>query len=136
MKISEIEVHEITLRFHDWIAYQLNHYHPPTRRAVYVVHTDDGLVGLGEGGSRPEPQEVIDQYLGTNPFEWIGDETSLGLGIAMYDLMGQAAEVPVYKLFGQQHRSWVPVASWTVSTHPSRMAEAVTRSLDQSIIHL
>ena len=41
--------------------------------------------------------------------------------------MGQAAEVPVYKLFGQKHRSWVPVGSWTVSTHPKRMAEAVER---------
>jgi galactonate dehydratase len=39
--------------------------------------------------------------------------------------MGQAAGVPVYKLFGQKQRSWVPVASWTVSTHPERMAAAV-----------
>ena len=29
--------------------------------------------------------------------------------MAMYDLMGKAAGVPVYKLFGQSHRSWVPV---------------------------
>jgi L-alanine-DL-glutamate epimerase-like enolase superfamily enzyme len=45
----------------------------------------------------------------------------------MYDLMGKAAGVPVYKLFGQKYRSWVPVGSWTVSTHPKRMAEAVQR---------
>ena len=45
----------------------------------------------------------------------------------MYDLMGQAAGVPVYQLFGQKTRSWVPVSSWTVSTHPQRMAEAVER---------
>jgi len=125
MRVSEIEIHEITVPYHDWLAYPLNHYYGPSRRTVYVVHTDNGLTGLGESGT-PEPQEVIDQYLGSNPFAWIGDETSLGLGTAMYDLMGQAADVPVYKLFGQQHRSWVPVGSWTVSTHPERMAEAVT----------
>ena len=68
---------------------------------------------------------MIDQYIGTNPFNWVGDETSLALGTAMYDLMGKAADVPVYKLIGQKHRSWVPVGSWTVSTHPERMAEAV-----------
>ena len=96
------------------------------RRTVYVAHTDTGLIGLGEG-SRTEPQEVIDQYLGSNPFEWMGDEVSIGLGTAMYDLMGQAAGVPVYKLFGQKYRSWVPVGSWTVSSAPSRMAEAVER---------
>ena len=123
MKVTEIEVHEITLEYCDWIAYQLNHYHGPTRRTVYVVHTDDNRVGLGEG--RTEPPEVIDQYINTNPFDHVGDETSLALGTAMYDLMGQAAGVPVYKLFGQKYRSWVPVGSWTVSTHPRRMAEAV-----------
>ena len=124
MKITDIEIHEITLEYEDWIAYQLNHYYGPSRRTVYVVHTDNGRIGLGESGST-ESQEVIDGYIGTNPFEWMGDETSLGLGTAMYDLMGQAAGVPAYRLFGQKYRSWVPVGSWTVSTHPRRMAEAV-----------
>lgn len=124
MKVTDIEVHEITLEYEDWIAYQLNHYYGPARRTVYVVHTDNGLEGLGEGGTT-EPQEIIDQYIGTNPFDWMGDETSLALGTAMYDLMGKAAGVPVYKLFGQRFRSWVPVGSWTVSTHPRRMVEAV-----------
>lgn len=124
MKITEIEVHEITLEYVDWIAYQLNHFYGPAKRTVYVAHTDDGLTGLGEGGTT-ELEEVIDRYIGTNPFDWIGDETSLALGTAMYDLMGKAAGVPVYKLIGQQVRSWVPVGSWTVSTHPDRMTEAV-----------
>ena len=126
MKITEIEVHEITLEYEDWIAYQLNHYYGPSKRTVYVAHTDNGLTGLGEG-QPTEPREVIDRYIGTNPFDWIGDETSLGLGTAMYDLMGKAAGVPVYKLFGQRYRSWVPTGSWTVSTHPRRMAEAVEK---------
>ena len=126
MKITDIEIHSISIPYVDWIAYPLNHYHGPSRRTIYVAHTDNGLVGLGESGA-PEPRETIDQYLGSNPYTWIGDETSLGLGMAMYDLMGQAAGVPVYQLFGQQHRSWVPIGAWTVSTHPKRMAEAVTR---------
>lgn len=126
IRVTEIEVHDITVDYHDWIAYPLNHFYGPSTRTVYVVHTDAGLVGLGESGSR-EPQEKINKYIGSNPFDWIGDETSLGLGTAMYDLMGQAAGVPVYKLFGQRYRRWVPVGSWTVSTHPKHMAEAVRR---------
>ncbi|MYC70163.1 MAG: hypothetical protein F4X17_05565 [Gemmatimonadetes bacterium] len=126
MQVTQIEVHEIALAYHDWIAYPLNHYYGPARRAIYIAHTDDGRIGLGESGST-EPQETIDQYIGSNPFDWIGDETSLGLGTAMYDLMGQAAGVPVYKLFGQKYRSFVPVGAWTVSTHPEHMAETVTR---------
>ncbi len=130
IKITDIEVHDITLEYEDWIAYQLNHYYGPSHRTVYVVHTNTGLEGLGESGSR-EPEEVIQKYIGSNPFDWIGDETSLALGTAMYDLMGKAAGVPVYKLFGQKYRSWVPVGSWTVSTHPERMAEAVRRYSSQ-----
>ncbi|MEZ6147402.1 MAG: hypothetical protein R3B91_18660, partial [Planctomycetaceae bacterium] len=124
LRVTDIEVHEINVPYEDWIAYELNHYYGPSRRTVYIVHTNSDLIGLGESGSR-ELDEVISNYIGSNPFDWIGDETSLGLGIAMYDLMGQAAGVPVYKLFGQKYRSWVPKASWTVSTHPQRMANAV-----------
>ena len=124
MKVTQIEVHEITMEYEDWIAYQLNHYYGPIRRTVYVAHTDNGQVGLGDGG-RTEPSEVIEKYIGSSPFDWVGDETSLALGMAMYDLMGKAVGVPVYKLFGQKYRSWVPAGSWTVSTHPRRMAEAV-----------
>ena len=126
IRITDIEVHNITEEFVDWIAYELNHFYGPWKRTVYVVHTDAGLIGLGESGS-PEPEETIEKYIGTSPFDWVGDENSLGLGTAMYDLMGKAAGVPVYKLFGQRYRRWVPVASWTVSTHPKRMAQAVER---------
>ncbi len=124
IRVTDIEVHEITLPYEDWIAYQLNHYYGPSRRTVYVAHTDTGLIGLGESGGR-ESDDVIDKYVGTNPFDWIADETSLGLGTAMYDLMGKVVGVPVYKLFGRRYRRWVPVGAWTVSTHPRRMAQAV-----------
>ena len=125
MKVTEIEVHEVMLEYQGFLAYQLNHYYGPTKRAVYIVHTDTVLEGLGESG-RAEPSEVVEEYIGTNPFDWIGDEMSLGLGTAMYDLMGKAVGVPVYKLFGQRYRAWAPVGSWTVSTDPVRMAETVT----------
>jgi len=124
MKITDIDIYRVTLPYDEARAYELIHYHDLSQRTIYVVHTDDGLIGLGEG-ERPERQEVLDQYIGSNPFDWVGDETSLGLGTAMYDLMGKAAGVPVYKLFGQKYRSWVAVAAWTVSTHPERMARAV-----------
>jgi len=124
--VTDIEVHEITVDYDDWIAYVLNHFYGPSHRTIYVVHTDNGLIGLGESGSR-ETDDVIQRYIGTSPFDWIGDETSLGLATAMYDLMGQAASVPVYKLFGQRYRQWVPVGSWTVSADPTHMADAVQR---------
>jgi len=126
LEITEIEVHNIGLEYHDWLHRPLNHFYGPMRRNIFVVHTNQGLIGLGESDDT-EPQEILDKYLGSSPFDWIGDETSLALGTAMYDLMGKAASVPVYKLFGQKYRSWVPVGCWAVSTAPAHMAEAVQR---------
>src|SRR5262245_4006350 len=54
LKVTDVEVHDITVPYADWIAYELNHYYGPTRRTVYVVHTDKGLIGLGEGGREPD----------------------------------------------------------------------------------
>ena len=123
--ITDIEAHPIQLPYHDWIHYELQHFYGPTHRTIYIVRTNHpGLIGLGDSGS-PESDGVVQGYIGTSPFDWIGDETSLGLGTAMYDLMGKAAGVPVNKLFGQRYRRFVPCGSWTVSTHPERMANAV-----------
>ncbi|HJP33442.1 MAG TPA: mandelate racemase/muconate lactonizing enzyme family protein [Candidatus Latescibacteria bacterium] len=125
MKVTDIEVHEYWTEYVDWIRSPLMHYYGPQKRVLYVAHTDTGLTGLGEyHAAQPE---LVERYIGTNPFDWIGDETSLGLGTAMYDLMGKAAGVPVWQLFGPRQRAWVPIGSWTVSTHPEHMAEAVRR---------
>lgn len=126
LRVTEIESHDIYPEYQDFLEYELMHFYGPSKRTVYVVHTNKGLVGLGESNGA-EPESVLQQYLGTNPFDWLGDETSLGLGTAMYDLMGQAAGVPVYKLFGQSYRKLVPVGSWTVSADPSHMSDAVTQ---------
>ena len=122
--ITDIESHEIKPDYLDWLRYELNHYYGPSSRTIHVVHTDRGLYGLGEGNESPE---VLEKYIGTSPFDWVGDETSIAMAKAVYDLMGKAAGVPVYKLFGQRYRRWVPVGSWTVSTHPAHMAEAVRK---------
>ena len=57
MHVVEIEVHELTVPYRAWLAYPLAPYSGPTRRTVYVAHTDSGLSGLGEGGSA-EPMEA------------------------------------------------------------------------------
>ena len=90
------------------------------------VHTDTGLVGLGEGGGGAT-QEILDQYIGTSPWSHLGDTVHLALGTAMYDLCAQAAGIPVWQLFGQQARRWTPVGSWTVAASPAHIAEAVQR---------
>ena len=122
--VTDIEVHNIMVPYEDWIHDTLDHFYGPSRRTIYIVRTNSELVGLGESHG-PESDSVLNEYIGSSPWDWIGDETSLGLGTAMYDLMGKAAGIPVYKLFGQRYRRWVPVGSWTVSADPTHVAEAV-----------
>jgi hypothetical protein len=133
MRVVSVDVHDVSdIGYQDWCDYTMRHINGNdlTRRLIYVAKTDTGLEGLGEYHDE-EPQSVINQYIGTNPFDWMGDETSLPMGMAMYDLMGKAAGVPVYKLFGSMKRRWVPVSSWFVATHPEAMADAVTRYAEQ-----
>ena len=60
MKITEIEFYRVTLEYDEDRAYELIHYHDLTQRTIFLVRTDNGLIGLGES-ERPEFQEVVDQ---------------------------------------------------------------------------
>lgn len=125
LRIVDIRVHEIQVPYQDWAAYVMNHFYGPSKRVIYEVETNTGLVGLGESED-PMAESELQRYIGTSPFEWMGSEDAgLGFQAALYDLMGQAAEVPVYKLIGPKQRSWVNLAAWTVSASPERMAAAV-----------
>ena len=123
--VTDVEKHKIHPNYVPWQQHQLNHFYGPRPRTIYVAHTNKGFYGLGEG--RDEPQDVLDKYIGTSPFDWVGDELSKPMAKAMYDLMGKAARIPVYKLFGQRYRRWVPISSWTVSTRPDAMAQVVEK---------
>ncbi|MCX7395893.1 MAG: mandelate racemase/muconate lactonizing enzyme family protein [Planctomycetales bacterium] len=127
LKITDIKLHPIQVPYHDWAAHVMNHFHEPSKRIIYEVYTNTGLVGLGETDG-PLSETQLQQYIGTSPFDWMATEESpLGFQAALYDLMGQAADVPVYKLIGPKYRSWVPIAAWTVSAHPTIMATTLQK---------
>jgi muconate cycloisomerase len=111
------------------------------RWVVVRVHTDSGLVGLGEAAPLPDwgsgnrragetPQSVIDviqrllapRLIGRDPFdvESITAEfdsavrghlyAKAALDMALFDLQGKAAQVPVYALLGGRTRDGVAIA--------------------------
>jgi galactonate dehydratase len=95
------------------------------------VHTDEGLIGLGESFFRPEPVEaylhatVAPQLLGQDPLriDWIsrrlmndyvgfassGAEmrAASAIDIALWDLFGQATGLPVHQLLGGLSRETI-----------------------------
>ena len=74
MHITDIEVHAICPPYCDFNALALARYHGARlqRRAILVVHTDNGLEGLGENiGDAPDGDALRAKYIGTSPFDWI-----------------------------------------------------------------
>ena len=107
MKVTRIETHHIKdLGYHDWCDYAIRHYANTPERTIYVAHTDSGLEGIGEAHGPPVGQDVLDHYLDTDPFDHLLDETHLGLGMAMYDLMG--------KHIGAPHREWAAAGTMSL----------------------
>ena len=103
-------------------------------RTIVVLHTDNGLEGLGEilGSVNETVERDLGQLHGTNPCRWLAHpQLNIWVAPAIYDLVGKANEVPAYQLFGPKVRSWVPVSTWTVSQTPAKMAEEVEHAVEQ-----
>jgi galactonate dehydratase len=122
------------------------------RTYVYVkVHTDEGIVGIGEAACSDKEKALvgaIDElrpYLeGANPFEierlwslmyrhafWRGGPVLCGAlsGVehALWDVKGKALGVPVYELLGGRYRHKVKVYTWIDGDTPEECAEQASR---------
>jgi L-alanine-DL-glutamate epimerase-like enolase superfamily enzyme len=133
---------------------KINIYRPPVlnqhfnqSNMVVSVETDQpGLVGIGEGGSRDTLEQCSQRLIGRNPFDiercwqdmyraWFyppGREKIHGLGaldLALWDLKGQALNVPCYDLIGGMNRAflecYVPVGGTG-----TRLKEAARTALE------
>lgn len=102
-------------------------------RIVVKVKTDNGIFGYGdyEGESKPPPVSEIETVVDRNPFDFIGNDFHLALGMALYDVMGKYLEVPAYKLMGQKLRDGVSVAAWTRPCPPDVFATEIQRAISQ-----
>ena len=88
---------------------------PTSTTTVYRVHSNEGLIGLGEGVSMSDDE--LAKYVGHSPFEYILDDGVGPLQIAFYDLMGQALGLPIARLLGPS-RPTAPLAWWSHCFQP------------------
>lgn len=110
------------------------------------LHTDDGLVGLGEvakgipeamvrgQASFFEGQELESFNLQELPLEtmWFSNPAVYaGFEMALYDLMGKALNVPAYRLFGGKYRDQIPVSRCSGRMTPHDAAVAAKACIDQ-----
>jgi L-alanine-DL-glutamate epimerase-like enolase superfamily enzyme len=103
---------------------------------VTEVHTDQGLVGIGPGIDPGALKQVQGLLVGRDPFDINRHATVLyapqrewgaPVEIALWDLLGKAADQPLYKLWGGTRDRVLPYAAmWGVGT-PRERGEMAAR---------
>jgi len=114
---------------------------------VYRVQTDAGLIGIGAGQGSPHlvRERIGPRLAGHDPFaierifrvvvNWSGGAAGVpvacGIEMALWDLVGKAAGLPLYKLWGVHADRVRAYASLVELRSPERRAEDALRFLDQ-----
>jgi len=75
--------------------------------------------------------EELARVKGQPAARFLGDDTlGAGLQMAIYDLLGKANDVPVYKLFNlEKIRDWCPISWWNVDMPPEEFAAEATEAV-------
>ena len=131
MKITEIEVIPLRLPYEERMRKRLYHFAMREELTLYKFHTDTGLAGLGENPGPPFGQELLDPYLGTDPFDHVMSTKPYNLDMACYDLMGKHLGLPAWKLMGQQMRQWVSMGWWMPCMSPEDSANEVRMAAER-----
>ena len=102
---------------------------------VCRITTDSDLVGYGETLPNYTWGRVTDAAVarvqGKAPAECMWDDRlGAGLQMALFDLAGKAAGVPVYRLLGQKVRDWCPLSWWSIDMSPEDMASEAARAVE------
>ena len=97
------------------------------RVQVYRLETDTGLVSYGDevGGVHP-----VEGLVGQNPYALMRDDR-IGMGpqVAVLDLVGKDAGVPVHALIGPKVRDRCPLSWWDIDMSPEDWAKEAKESL-------
>ncbi len=124
MKITKVTLHELQFKLKEEDHLGISQGWIREREATIIqVLTDDGIVGIGEGGNRMViKRDVVPRIMGMDPSDmgkfWIGEpekfsrmqpSTYFGVEMALWDLIARKVNVPLYRVLGGQLREKIKV---------------------------
>lgn len=131
MRITSIEYMKIYVPWNALLADPMRRWRAlsnttPEDEDAYVVIrmiTDQGLVGLGEGGrSIAESKEMGRKYIGQDPMRLLLYDQEPPFLHALVDIVGKALGVPACWVLGGKYRNAVGVAYWSPYLPPDETA--------------
>ena len=158
MKITGIEMIPLTISFKGQIKESFGTVGLREDDVVIRLHTDEGITGLGEGSTLGpfycgESQEtvmgIIGHHLfpkvleGKDPFDvdpihyqmekvvYRNTVAKAAIDFALYDIMGKALNVPVYKLIGGKFTDEIPLRGSVGIDTPENMAKLAKSIIDK-----
>jgi len=103
---------------------------PDWPHTIAKVHTDEGITGLGDVWQCKEAVEPQTRDLiGRNPLEMDLASLEAPFQSACYDIVGQALELPVWRLIGDKLRDEIPVAYWSCHMPPEATAKEAEKAV-------
>ncbi len=153
MWITSIETEPLNLELEAALTVAYGSY-PELDYALLKVHTDDGLLGLGEASPDPEVtgetqasvlaalQQAASLLVGNDPFDIehiiaaccetipAYPAAIAAIDMALYDLMGQALNVPAYQLLGGKSRTGIRLYPVIPMNDPLTMAAMSRKFVD------
>ena len=119
MKITDVRTHVLSYPVREpfsnsrgWVRHRTAH--------LVEIHTDNGLVGWGEGTQTVPAEAIGTHVMGRDPFDsrqiavdlhaqgWGNVAANSGVDIALWDLQGKALSRPIYQLLGGAARLRIP----------------------------
>lgn len=126
-KISSVEQFLVQVPFRESVRCDMERagIHTWSEVELTRVEADSGMVGWGETVQNYTWRKVTDaeRVVGSSPFEVMWDDSlGAGLQMALLDLAGKCAEVPIYRLFGEKCRDWCAISYWDHDMSPEHYA--------------
>ena len=102
------------------------------------LYTDEGLIGVADAlmnvedslGSVPKAEAICKKLIGRSPWDFLLDESLDGILMAIYDLIGQAAGLPVSRLYAVKPTTHIEQTWWSQCYPPQVMASEAKLGYD------